>query len=533
MISVQLAFVPCPVQCVVPWRPVRDGITPFRRAACDLRHAPVMCQGVFESERQVSSTDPASDAFTFDQQALKQWVEENGGDLSNVELHEFELAATSNKSSLPPMRLRGVRTVRAVKKGAVLMSIPRSLILDASRFVSASPVAALWGAEIIPPESQEAVLPAHFRLALALMHETLSRPTSKFGIYLDHLPTLQQIGSLDAWSDAQRAMLESELLEELFQSRRARLEWVFNTFVRGKWVGNQQAELDGHVMLELFAACLAQVTSRAYAGREADGSITSMLVPFVDMANHPLPHELNTVKGLDETGENFVVLARQNIGAQQQVYLSYGDVPNMILLQQFGFVLDGNPYSEALIDCQLVLGRGESDEPSAEGSAREIAALVTSGRLLPCPGSVADPRASRPAAPRASRFQPWARRLFEAIYVLCQSEGLEASLYAKLNRLKSVDERADALALALVDATLDAFSSTLEQDVAELAGPELLCSSTLDDRRRVLALKFRIEQKKLLLEAQRNLKSRRAPYILALLTDRPSKAATKAKGFKQ
>ena len=48
------------------------------------------------------------------------------------------------------------------------------------------------------------------------------------------------------------------------------------------------------------------------------------------------PH---TAKGLETDGKSFVVIATAPIAKGAQVFLSYGPLPNMMLLQQWGFVL--------------------------------------------------------------------------------------------------------------------------------------------------------------------------------------------------
>ena len=133
---------------------------------------------------------------------------------------------------------------------------------------------------------------------------------------------------------------------------------------------------------------MAVVTSRAYgaieggtgageavneAANEAAGeaanapSRISMLIPMVDMANHD-DRKTNTVKviilqipvflhvatpfffafiartsflkGLEADGDSFTVLAATDLSAGVQIYLSYGDLPNTVLLSQFGFILE-------------------------------------------------------------------------------------------------------------------------------------------------------------------------------------------------
>jgi hypothetical protein len=65
----------------------------------------------------------------------------------------------------------------------------------------------------------------------------------------------------------------------------------------------------------------------------------SGLVPVVDMANHDGRYPQHTAKGLEEDGKTFVVLATERIKQGAQVCLTYGNLANLLLLPQFGFVL--------------------------------------------------------------------------------------------------------------------------------------------------------------------------------------------------
>ena len=80
----------------------------------------------------------------------------------------------------------------------------------------------------------------------------------------------------------------------------------------------------------------------------------------VDMANHNGASVPHTAKGLDSDGRSFVVIATAPIAKGTQVNLSYGPLPNMLLLQQWGFVLPqlSSPPDIALVNIGHLLLEG-------------------------------------------------------------------------------------------------------------------------------------------------------------------------------
>ena len=140
---------------------------------------------------------------------------------------------------------------------------------------------------------------------------------------------------------------------------------------------------------------MAAVTSRAYsAAPAADAPAQSMMIPMADMANHV--HPVHTVKGLSEDGAHFIVLAREPIKKGEQVFVSYGPLPCLTLLLQFGFVppssltaVDTSDFG--LVDCAPLLASegvitSSLEQLAAEGLLmRERGGAVSAWQLTGAP----------------------------------------------------------------------------------------------------------------------------------------------------
>ena len=355
--------------------------------------------------------------------------------------------------------LRGVQTTKATKAGAELLRVPRALILDDAR-ADASPVGKLWADAAAP-------VPAYLRIALLLLHEARLGDASPLAQYVAMLPTAAEFaaegGPAALWTDDELALLECPKLAGDAQSRRRLLEEhpvvAPPAALAAKW---SELGLPGaSPTADELAWAVAAVTSRAYGADEGGRSI-SMLIPMVDMANHASPP--NTAKGLDDDGDAFVVVAAEKLAKGDEVYLSYGPLPNLVLLLQFGFVLPGSDTDFALVDCGPLL---EKCGAAADGAAA-LAAQADRGLLM------------REKDGAVSAWQPGGAQLRAAVEAL-----------AAAGRLGDEDGR--AAYLDLVKRTLLAFGTSADDDKRELKeGGKAMAPRTR------LALTFRREQKLLL-----------------------------------
>lgn len=371
--------------------------------------------------------------------AFRDWIESNGGVTDAMELADCGGG------------LRGLRTTRAVASGEPLLCVPRHLLLDEIA-AEASPVSGLW-------RDDEPSLSTLGKLALALLHET-RRPDSVFAPYIATLPSpheFAQCGPAALWEPEQIALTENAQLSADAAQRR-------DGIASSPLLSDELRRAEAWQRLGLPAPppsnrdvlwAIACVTSRALGA--------AGMVPVADLANHNAPH--NIERGLVPDGSAFLFVAKGALRKGEQVWNSYGALPNLVLLSQFGFTLPSNPVEMTLARCVelvptahpfLLRSRagGEVAEWQPIGPQLQAALLqlAQDGALPPDLTSVADPggasseHASEPAA-------------------------LANAVYAELLRR-----------------SLASFSTSLEQDRQALAAADLA-------PRAAAAVAFRAEQK--------------------------------------
>jgi len=229
--------------------------------------------------------------------------------------------------------LRGLKATRDLKKGEVIVRIPRSIILDVER-AEASAVSSIW-------RGAADEIPGYVKIGLAVLYEQRRGAESDLRPYLELLPSRADFerdgGPAALWSDAELAVTECGGLIESAKRRRrqsyaADVRALQPAALAARWT---ELGLPGEPpSAEELSWAVTVVTSRAYGVGSGSG-----LVPVVDMANHDGRYPQHTAKGLEEDGKTFVVLATERIKQGAQVCLTYGNLANLLLLPQFGSVL--------------------------------------------------------------------------------------------------------------------------------------------------------------------------------------------------
>jgi len=195
------------------------------------------------------------------------------------------------------------------------------------------------------------------------------------------------------------------------------------------------------------------------------------MIPQVDMANHV--HPSNTAKGLE--GSDFVVLAARDLPKGEQVFLSYGPLPNQALLSQFGFVIPASPDDFALVNCHTLVAHASDSSASAA-----VAAVASAGLLM------------RESGGDVSDWQPAGPQLAAAVHELAERGALPASLIPEgTSSASGAEAEGKAAYASLLKVTLDAYSTTVGDDRAKLRAGKLA-------PRARLALAWRAEQKAML-----------------------------------
>lgn len=382
----------------------------------------------------------------------------------------------------PATGLRGVTACKDFKRGDVLFSVPReTFILDEAK-ADERPFADV----LYPSMMERKALPPPIRNALQLLWLERS-PSARVGWepFMDSLPTPAAFeadgGPMELWSEAEMSQVECpQLIAEV--SRRSKdLRSYYEDRILPKWTEaaeDPDSALSGippPTFTEFqFAVCV--VTSRTFGEGEPDAGSSSLMVPGVDMCNHDDPPAVNTKHALAPSG-NFVVLAQTGIKTGEQILLTYGPMPNRLLLAQFGFMLL-NRKTPLLADSALVRidglfeGTLEDIKPAtAESEAAAVAVWEASSALA----TLINLKGNRGSSGKLSRWQP----------------ALVARTAADM--IAGGDtEKGKELYRGLLERELTSYSTSLEEDQATLNADEALTV------RSFWALNFRVESKRML-----------------------------------
>ena len=395
--------------------------------------------------------------------------------------------------------LRGIVTTRIVQPGEVLISIPRHAILDVD-WSEESPASGLWRDVEAPFE-----LPGYAKLALAVLHEVRLGENSSFAHYIRLLPSAAELaesgGPAATWSNEELALSECGKLAVDAKRLRARRDGGGHPAMQvealaARWnslgLGGApptQGELEWAITVVTSRALSIQLPpdddkdassgngSKDEGGAQgtvpARGRVVSGLIPMVDLLNHDGKQPSQVAEGLSRDGQHFVVVARTSMAKGQQVFLSYGTLPNVFLLLQFGFLLPSlaSPPETAFVSIAHLLEQGD------EVVTASLANSAGSGFLMCEAGG-------SPAI-----WQPAGKGLRFAMAKLAAESAKGAE--EKLDAQAVVDE-GERLYRTLLLRQLESFSTTLDEDRAMLA------AEWMDPRRR-MALELRASQKKLLL----------------------------------
>lgn len=193
-------------------------------------------------------------------------------------------------------------------------------------------------------------------------------------------------------------------------------------------------------------------------------------------------------------GKTFVVLATERIKEGAQVCLTYGNLANLLLLPQFGFVLPSltAPPDIALVDCAELL----EDVRRADGGAARLDELAEDGLLM------------REGDGRVSRWQSAGAPLQAALLSLAEAGTLstaEAGAAAGVCQAPGSGWLAWGAYKKALSTTLSGYSTSVAQDrealgTAPVLGSAPLRALALPPRAR-LAREFRLSQKVLLNQA--------------------------------
>ena len=253
------------------------------------------------------------------QNALMQWLKENGVDLSSVVLRDQGDE-------------RGLVTKTVIAKNQVILHIPISVVLH-SQLAQASVIGKSISGKIKPPISDQSYLAAY----MLSQHSALDSP---WRCYLNTLPpTFKHIPSF--FDEEQLNQLQGSPALERSLERRANLLHDYEVLCEAT------SQFDDYTLEEFMWARTA-INSRSFSFRQGVHKLVAM-VPLLDMCNHD--HSPNAGWQGDESG--FTLRALKSVNASQELFISYGNKSNNRFYNGYGFVPEGSHGDTARINIHL------------------------------------------------------------------------------------------------------------------------------------------------------------------------------------
>lgn len=221
---------------------------------------------------------------------------------------------------------RGLFAKATIERGEVIIAVPRACHI------------------VAPEDGSFAALGSEHqrqstRLAAKLLRDGAhtDNPQGPFAEYYKSLPRFVDVP----------LMWEAQDLLELGQCRTLSVLRTHKRRLLDQFKLVQQSPGLQNVSWEAFLWAITVVLSRNFNWRERDAACTSdgpatqlCLAPFLDMANHHPAATEQTHYGARQG--RLVLTCKKEIGAGEQILISYGNLGNEELLVQYGFALQPN-----------------------------------------------------------------------------------------------------------------------------------------------------------------------------------------------
>eukprot|EP00826_Nyctotherus_ovalis_P015931 TRINITY_DN14574_c0_g1_i10.p1 TRINITY_DN14574_c0_g1~~TRINITY_DN14574_c0_g1_i10.p1 ORF type:complete len:244 (-),score=60.71 TRINITY_DN14574_c0_g1_i10:1049-1780(-) len=110
-------------------------------------------------------------------------------------------------------------------------------------------------------------------------------------------------------------------------------------------------EFEKIASLKDFMETRALVNSRIFGAR-IDGEEEDSIVPYADMFNYKYRNEM-TLWNFASESNSFVIKAKCDICAGEEIFVHYGNKPNSSFFQFYGFVVDNNENNEVSLQVSL------------------------------------------------------------------------------------------------------------------------------------------------------------------------------------
>lgn len=279
--------------------------------------------GEIQEEYKAENTLPKDDPEIVSFNRLAEWLEHGGAKFNKMKMRYYSQG------------YRGVHARAKIKKGEILLCVPKNLLITLEMAKEAPVGLKMEGLKL------SLLSPKHSFLASYILQELHNKDT-KWKPYLDMLP--RDLSSFPIFfTIEEKKWLEGSPFLTQVEDKIEDMEKDYNSII-------QVAPEFSKYTLEEFKRVRILVSSRIF-GIKIDGNKTDALVPLADMLNHKRPQETSWEYS-DEKG-GFIIESKKCIERGDQVYDSYGKKCNSRYFLNYGFTVEDNDANEVPMKISL------------------------------------------------------------------------------------------------------------------------------------------------------------------------------------
>ncbi|CAL9687738.1 unnamed protein product [Knipowitschia caucasica] len=243
---------------------------------------------------------------------------------------------------------RGLKTLKTIKPGHLLIHLPQSCLLTTTTVLNSylGPLIKSWRSRPSPL----------LVLCVFLVLERHRSPFSEWYPYIDVLPAtytcpvyfaddvIELLPSL-----VQRQALEQRtLVQELHASNQPFFKWLQPLVVE---------PVEEVFTFEALRWAWCTVNTRSVFMPHApcqflSGQDVCALAPFLDLLNHR--PDVQVLANFNSATGGYEIKSISGIGCYQQAFINYGSHDNQRLLLEYGFIAANNPHSVVYVDTDLI-----------------------------------------------------------------------------------------------------------------------------------------------------------------------------------
>lgn len=251
--------------------------------------------------------------------ALQNWAREKNI-ISNIRPAEFLETG------------RGAQTIKDIHMGDLVLEVPQDLIISSDTAIASDKGSVFESLEEIDNDTK----------ALLWTIQERQNESSQFAPFFTSLPKTFSTG-LSIGSEALKELVGTPLLDETMAARehiRNQYESMFPllTEVFPDSFSKEVYTWENFLWAtELWYSYGIQILF-------PDGVLKTCLVPFASLLNHSLYPHVTAFSRIDSQSKTLKLKSLRGCTNGYQIYLSYGPLSNLRLLQDYGFAFEENPY---------------------------------------------------------------------------------------------------------------------------------------------------------------------------------------------